>query len=213
MKLNPSYSPPDGAGVSLWERISHDPKYLRAKSRIQAQYGLPLPYDIQLDGEKWLAWMGAAEKPASRRAKRGKAFLKDVSALFKRFEVPEAWHSDFIADIAGLSSGNSFEERSSPKFNLYRDSDGNWEWECIITPETDLTNPRILESIQRQQKEHAGDPPRPAKDKNHGSRLDWRPVYAWHKRHPLFTIEEIAKKINYAPRVVRRKFAELENDK
>jgi hypothetical protein len=213
MKVHPSNGPPEGAGVSLWERISRDPKYLRTKRKIQAQYGLPLPYDIQLETEKWLGWMGAREKPPGKRAKRGKAFLKDVSALFKRFEVPEAWHSDFIADIAGVSSGNSFEERSNPKFNLYRDSDGSWAWECIITPETDLTNPLILESIQRQQKEYAGDPPRPARDNNHAGRLDWRPVYAWHKSHPLFTIQEIAKKINYTPQVVRRNFAELEDDK
>jgi hypothetical protein len=208
-------SPPSathGAGISLWERIMTDPKFLKAKREIQTQYGLPLPYDIRLENKKWLDWIGIGEKPTNPRAKRGRAFLKEVRALFKKFEIPEAWQYDFIADIAGVASGNTFEEWSSPKFNVYRDADGIWKWECIITPETDLTNPLILQLIQRGQKEFAGEPPQPAKDKSRPRKLDWRPVYEWHKRHPLFTIEEIAKKINYAPQAVKRKFTELEED-
>jgi len=213
MKSNPSDIILRGAGVSLWERISRDPHYLKAKRRIQARYGLPLSFDIRLEYKKWLDWMGAGEKPANQRAKRGKAFLHDVSVLFKKFEVPEAWHSDFIAEIAGLSSDQSLDEPSGPRFNLYLDNNGILKWECIITPETDLTNPLILELIQREQKEYAGDPPKPAKDKSQPRKLDWRPVYEWHKRHPLFSIAEIANKINYAPQTVRRKFTELESNK
>jgi len=201
--------PPAGAGLSLWDRISRDPDFLEARRRIQARYGLPLPYDIRTEGEKWLDWMGIEAEPASKQAKRGRAFLKDLHDLFRKFQVPEAWQPDFIAEIAGLAS----EESGRPKFNLYKDSEGNWKWECVITPETDLTDPLILESIQRGQKEYAGNPPPPARDKKHPRRLDWRPVYEWHKRHPLFTIAEIAKKIKHAPRTVRRKFAELENTK
>jgi hypothetical protein len=214
MKSDLSDTSLHGAGLSLWERIKTDPKFLKTKREIQARYGLPLPYDIRLENKNWLAWIGMGEKPTNPRAKRGRAFLKEVRALFKKFEVPDAWQYDFIADIAGLSSGNTFEEWSTPKFNLNRDAaDGNWKWECIITPETDLTNPLILHFIQRGQKEFAGNPPRPAKAKNDPRKLDWRPVYEWYKRHPLFTIEEIAKKINYAPQVVRRKFIELDNEK
>jgi len=209
MKSNPSDPQP---GVSLWERISRDPNYLKAKRKLQARYALPLPYDIRLDHMKWLDWTGAEEKPTSKQAKRGRAFLKDIHALFKKFEVPETWHDDFIADIAGLSSSDPSVESGNPKFNLSIGSDGNWKWECIVTPETDLTNPHILELIQRGQKEYAGDPPRPVKDKVNPLKLDWRPVYEWHKRHPLFAIEEIAKKINQAPKAVRREFAELEKD-
>ena len=35
---------------------------------------------------------------------RAVAFLKDLQTLFKEFEVPDKWYSDFIADIAGRSS-------------------------------------------------------------------------------------------------------------
>jgi len=41
-------------------------------------------------------------------------------------------------------------------------------------------------------------------------KLDWRPVYEWYKRHPLFTLEEIAEKIGYPAERVRLKIAELE---
>lgn len=212
MKSNTSDIPPVERGLSLWERINRDPKFLKAKQKLQSRYGLPLPFDIRLDNRKWLDWLGMGEKSTKQRAKQGRAFLKEVRALFKKLEVPEAWQADFIADIAGLSSDNSLEEWSRPKFNVYRDSHGNWKWECILTPETDLTNPLVLQLIQSGQKEYAGDPPRPARDENYPRQLDWRPLYEWHKRHPLFSLEEIAERVNHSREAVSRAFTELEKD-
>lgn len=208
MGLNPADHEPGGLGLSLWERIWRDPHFEEAKRRIQARYRLPLPYDIRLEEEKWLGWLGVKKGRESKRAERGRSFLKDVTELFKKFEVPEAWYPDFIAEIAGTG----VEEWRRPKFNLYQDPDGNWKWECIITPETDLTNPQILELIQRKQKQYAGEPPAPVKDLSRPGRLQWRSVYEWHKRHPLFTIEEIAKKLKRAPQTLRQRFAELEEE-
>ena len=96
MRSNPSEAPLRGRGLTLWERISRDPRYLEAKSQIRKRYGLPLPFDVRFDRRKWSEWLEADEK-------RGGAFLKDVRSLFKRFEVPDKWYSDFIADIAGPS--------------------------------------------------------------------------------------------------------------
>jgi hypothetical protein len=201
-------------GISLWERITTDPDFTKAKREIQAKYGLPLPYDIRLNYRDWIRWMGHGEKPTSRNAKRGRTFLSDVHALFKRFEVPDSWYEDFIAAIAGsFVYGDSQDIWSSPKFEIYKDNDGNFKWRCIITPETDLTNPMYLEMIQEQQKQYAGEPPSPIQDKNNPRRKDWRPVYEWYKRHPLFTIEEIAKKIGHSAHRVRLKFSELESQK
>ncbi len=104
---NPSEIRPRGRGMSLWERINSDPRYLQTKHEIQARYGLPLDFDIRLEHQKWCEWLGAEESSTSKQAKRGRAFLKDVQALFKRFQVPEAWHPEFIADIAGLSPEES----------------------------------------------------------------------------------------------------------
>jgi hypothetical protein len=50
-----------------------------------------------MDRRKWSEWIDADEK-------RARAFIKDVRALFKRFEVPDKWYSAFIADIVGPSS-------------------------------------------------------------------------------------------------------------
>jgi hypothetical protein len=115
-----------------------------------------------------------------------------------------------IAETAGRTYVHSLEAWNSPKFEIYKDQDGNWKWQCIITPETDLTNPMNIHLIQEQQKAWAGDPPQPAKDKNNPRKLDWRPVYEWHKRHPLFTLEEIARKLGYPAHRVRLKLGELE---
>lgn len=198
-------------GISLWDRITNDPEFIKVKHEIQARYGLPLNYDIRLNNRDWIRWMGYDEKPTSRIAKRGQAFLSDVHALFKRFEVPDSWYDDLIAAIAGsFVYGYSQDIWSSPKFEIYKDNEGNWKWQCIITPETDLTNPMYLNLIQEQQKAWAGDPPKPAKDKNNARKLDWRPVYEWYKRHPLFTLEELADKIGYPAHRVRLKLSELE---
>lgn len=197
-------------GVSLWNRITNDPEFIKIKRQIQARYGLPLNYDIRLNNPEWIKWMGYDEKPTTKTAKRGQAFLSDVQALFKKFEAPESWHNDLIAEIAGDSYDHPLEAWSIPKFEIYKDNEGNWKWQCIITPETDLTNPMCLEMIQSQQKQYAGDPPMPIKDKANSRKLDWQPVYEWHKRHPLFTLEEVAKKIGYPAHRVRLKFTELE---
>ena len=93
---DPSESPLPGTGLSLWERINRDRRYLAAKHEIQARYGLPLPFDNQSGSKKWSEWMEADKR-------RGQAFIEDVHTLFKKFEVPNSWYSDFIADIAGLS--------------------------------------------------------------------------------------------------------------
>jgi len=196
------------AGLSLWERVNREPKYLAAKKDIQTRYRLPLPYDIRWNFGKWRKWLGREDKPAGQRRKRGEAFLSEVHALLKKYEIPETWYPDFIADIAGKTT-DQVTGLEIPKFNFYQSVDGDWKWECIITPETDLTNPFILDLIQLQQKEYAGTPPKPAKSKVDHRKLDWRPVYEWHKLHPLFSIAEIAEKIGFAPETVRRRFHKL----
>jgi hypothetical protein len=197
-------------GISLWDRITNDSEFIKLKSEIQARYRLPLDYDIRLHHREWIKWMGYDEKPTSKAAKRGQAFLNDIHVLFKKFEVPESWDDDLIAEIAGSSYSDALEIGRRPKFEVYSDNEGNWQWRCIITPETDLTNPVYLEMIQSQQKQYAGNPPKPVQDKTNLRKLDWWPVYEWHKRHPLFTLEEIAKKIGYPSQRVRLKMLEFE---
>lgn len=104
MCSKPSETPPPGQALPLWERINHDPRYVEAKQAIQARYGLPLPFDIRWERQKWSAWLGEHETSASEQAEHGRAFLREVQALLKKFEVPDKWYADFIAEIAGLSS-------------------------------------------------------------------------------------------------------------
>jgi hypothetical protein len=102
MQSNRSKAQP-GRGLTLWERINSDPRYMQGKQAIRARYGLPLDFDIRSDRKKWMEWLGTDESGTSEPARRGQAFLHDVHALFRRFQVPEAWYSEFIADIAGRS--------------------------------------------------------------------------------------------------------------
>lgn len=103
---NPVAPPPYGRGLSLWERINRDPRYLEARHEIQVRYGLPLPFDIRLEPQKWSDWLGEQEAPLSERGKRGRLFMEEVHALLKKFQVPDGWYADFIAEIAGPSSAD-----------------------------------------------------------------------------------------------------------
>src|SRR5687767_1524046 len=71
------------AGKSFWDRIINDPDFVKAKRELQARYGLPVPYDIRLNNNEWIKWMGYDEDPMSERAKRGQAFHKDVDVLLR----------------------------------------------------------------------------------------------------------------------------------
>jgi len=203
--------PEEGSGLSLWDRFSREPEYLVARKDIRKRYNLPLPYDIRWNFRKWRNWLGLEDQSQSRKRKRGEAFLSEVHALLKKYQIPESWYPDFIADIAGISGG-PVAEVELPRFDFYQSADGEWKWECIVTPETDLTDPFILTLILTQQKEYAGAPPKPAKTQTDHRKLDWHPVYEWHKHHPLFSIAEIAEMIGFAPETLRRKFRELRKE-
>jgi len=84
-----------------------------------------------------------------------------------------------------------------------------WKTEIIITPDTDMTDPMVLEFIRDIQKSSTENPPQPIQDKNNPKKLDWANVYEWYLLHPLFTAEDIAERIGYEPQRVRLKFSEL----
>jgi hypothetical protein len=212
MNAKPGDQPATGVGFSLWERIQRDPGFVAAKRRIQKRYGLPLPFDIRHHYRRWQTWLGRAGKRNGARKKRGESFLSEVQTLLKYHQVPDAWYPDFIADIAGRAS-NQVGEIKLPRTSFYQDAQGEWKWECILTPETNLTDPFVLEAIQNLQKEYAGDPPAPVPDLNDRRKLDWQPVLQWHRQHPLFSIAEIAGRIGYAPATLRRKFRKIERGK
>jgi hypothetical protein len=189
-------------GMSYWERINHNPDFVKAKRKLQARYGLPLPFDIFRQNNKgWRDWL----------KKRGREFCRELKSLFDGFGIPDEWRDDLLGVIAGTPFGHSLEVSGHPMFEIYR-SNGGWEWRCIITPQTDLTNPLILELIRDQQKLYASPPPKPERDKNNPRKTDWYPVYEWHKTHPLFTIREIADSIGYEYQTVRKAFADIERN-
>jgi hypothetical protein len=195
------------AGASYWRRMHDDPDFTRRLDKIRAEYDLPLDFDIRIESARWIDWLGLDDTPGTKATQRGRAFMAEMRALFTDLKIPAIWHDEIIAETAGRYQYQTF----PPMVDLgtLRIVEGRPAWQLTITPETDLTNPAVLELMQQQQKAHAGEPPAPVQDKAGHGRLDWGPVYEWSKSHPLFTIEELAKKIGYTSQYIREKFSEL----
>jgi hypothetical protein len=52
---------------------------------------------------KWSDWLREKEAPSSEGARRGRLFIEEVHALLKKFQVPDGWYPDFIAEMASPS--------------------------------------------------------------------------------------------------------------
>lgn len=199
---------------SFWERINSDPDFIKAKRNLQARHGLASSFHSEYFRSKNSKAVLIIWKPKEQKVYEvNQPFLDDAEKLLADFSIPLAWHNDFIRLLAGISVPE-IETVDLVSIQFKRDENGNKIWQAVITPETDLNDPMVIETIQRLQRQHAGDPPKPIKDKINPRKYDWRPTYEWYKKYKhLFTIEDIAKKINYTPHRVRLKLAELENDK
>ena len=191
------------AGSELhWERLKSN-RELQADIRsLQIRWNMPFPDNFTM--AQWIKWIDSDLDRFSR-------FSKDVDQMVEKYSVPKVWRSDIEYLIRAGKNGWHTVPMGTPKSRFSIDpKTREQKIEIIITPETDLTNPLVIFIIQQMQKNFTGDPPKPICDQNNPRKSDWRPVYEWHKYHPLFTEEEIAEKIGYAPQTVRHKFADLE---
>jgi hypothetical protein len=79
----------------------------------------------------------------------------------------------------------------------------------VITVETDLGNPLVLDTIKKWQDDRRSNPPSPIKV---GKEKDWRPVWEWCKRNPDVTHKEIAEKLKCHRVTVSRALERLDKE-
>lgn len=96
-----------------------------------------------------------------------------------------------------------------PSGRWYR-KNGKPYHELIIDDQVDVANPIIQAYILQMQKGFDA-PPKPLPMKNDRRKLDWRPVWEWHKKHPEIGMNDLARLLGYERSYLSRKLNELED--
>jgi hypothetical protein len=109
-----------------------------------------------------------------------------------RFGIPQKFYNSLHRMVIMGNRNPEYKSMGFPSFKFYKDKDGKLVHECIITPETDLGNPLVLNFIRQWQARQRDDVPHPGPAQNNKRQLDWRPVWEWRNRHPDVTDAEIA---------------------
>lgn len=208
----------EGANRVEWERYLENSELMTEVKAIQKKYGLPLPTIQDVIG--WMDWLEPidinrekGELIFGKHGLRREKLLKDLDDLRKKYDIPSIYKRFLqrlvtTRDKSFLSGGyNPF-----PELRSRMGKDGKRIFECLITPETDFENPLVIELIKRWQLENGASPPQPVLMRGDKRKLDWRLVWAWHKRHPDVTITEIAKSLSYNRVTVSRELNKIEKE-
>ncbi|MCX7841253.1 MAG: hypothetical protein N2559_17585 [Anaerolineae bacterium] len=198
-----------------FKRIFEDVDLQTEIRRILRKYGLPIP-EKELDD--WLGYndlnaglIGISQSREliwNKRAQRRINLEQDMQEIEQRFGIPQKFKS-CLFDLVVIGKVTFLYYIGYPKIQVKRDGN-DWVEELIITPETDINNPLVLEFIWRWQKHHRNLPPQPRPMKGNPRKLDWRAVWEWSRRHPSITRDEIARMLYRLPVTVRRKLEELD---
>lgn len=207
-----------------WQRHIENPELINELKKIRDRNDLP----IQIRGTKHIAakevldWMGwnesikvnksKGELILGAKAQRREKVRSEVSELMVRFGIPrkyfDALHQMVLIDNKGLHRWDV----GFPSFRARKDENGKLIYQCIITPETDLGNPAILDFIKRWQVLQRDAIPHPQPMRDNKRKLDWRPVWEWRNRHPDVSDAEIAKLLGKNRVTVSRSLEKLDKE-
>lgn len=211
------------AEKAQFNRIFHSAKLKDEVKNLQRRFGLPVP-----SRAAYLEWRGdddpnfsvlgyneLGEEILSERGDRSQKFDKELEELAKRLGVHKNFYGYFreLAIYGSSNYGTLFPipfEMGYPEARTTREKNGDFVREMIITPETDIDNPLVIEYIRAWQREHRDIPPQPEPLENKPRELDWQPVWEWHMRHPSVKIYQLAEMLKYEPATIRRKLAEVD---
>lgn len=205
------------------QRLFENTELLKEVKKLQVDFGLPLDpqgkvYPSGKQIADWYGWDEPIEVDKSGRkviygpkGQRRERLKKEIKALAKRFNIPNKFLSSLKNLVVANNYGYQLFSAGFPSIRFDKDRDGNLVQELIVTPETDLGNPIVLEFIRDWQKDQLDtlSCPQPIM---RGRRLDWRPVWEWKKRHPDVTYKEIAPHLHRNSTNVRKALAALDKE-
>ena len=180
-----------------WQRLIENNQDLRNELRsLRGRYaGLPLRV------EEVTKWIDGTSSDIQQQ------FGKEVEQLRKRHGIPEIWKTTFwYLAITRTPISVPF-PLGSPKGHFVERENGSKGSKLIINDETAIHNPIVQKWIRAWQKQFLEPPPRPHPMKDNPRKLDWQPVWEWHKAHPYVSIREIADMLGYSYGYVRQKLA------
>ncbi len=183
-------------------------------NKIRAKTFLPLYLKsgkVFFEDPIYVNWIGSHEsnkKAKSEKVKRVRKVVKSVRKMLIKYGIPAHFFGSLLNFVLIGEQIHTYQTKGFPQFTYNRHEDGEWRHECVITPETDLGNPLVLENIKEWQKTHKNKPPFPVKI---GRRKDWRPVWEWRNRNPGVRDIEIAKMLGLNRVTVSRALNNLDN--
>lgn len=198
-----------------WNRHLENLKLKKDIVEIQAKMKLPLCLrDNLMDYEDpiYIEWMGWDEKNKvikNNKNKRRKKLINEVTKILDKYYVPAQYFGSLFYFVLTGKQSEGYLTKGFPSFTYHRDENGEWKHKCIITPETDLENPLILDIIKDWQIARQTKIPLPIK---RGKSKDWRPVWEWKKRHPNISDREIADMLHLNRVTLSRALEKLNNE-
>jgi hypothetical protein len=160
----------------------------------------------------WMGWEELNEAVKSKKDKRRRKVIKRVRGILDKYKIPSHFFGSLFDFVVTGESTHSYQTKGFPYFvhgaDKFQSNDfAEWKYLCIITPETDLENPLVLENIKEWQLRYKNIPPQPIIV---GRKKDWMPVWEWRKRNPDVSIGEIAKLLKVHRVTVSRALNQLD---
>lgn len=207
------------ADFSEWNRVTENPGLNSEVIRLRESYGLPLDcVHISQCGD-WLGWdeplgfdLAGEIVTIGEKSRRREQLFTEVRELMARFDIPDKFNISIQNWVILGRRVLGYANLGFPTEQGYQSKDGKWIHELIITPETDLGNPLVIEYINYWQSHFAQKPPQPKPLASHPRKLDWRPVWEWRNRHPQVTDREIAEMLNRNRVAVSRALERLDKE-
>jgi len=198
------------ANTDEWQRlVEENPELLAALEDIQRKHSLPLPMptkpgDTIAGAAQWGEWLERCQTWPKEHPSEKLCILESILTLAERFRISEKLYiALFFVVVMGVCE-------PAPEFALGQ------AWGALFTDGSDLyirTGHPYFRKAAIELMLRNDPPPRPQHAKDNRRKLDWRPLHEWHMRHPVVTITEVARVLNYNAVTVRRKLAELDYTK
>ncbi len=198
-----------------WNRLLENRKLGDDIRSIQSKFGLPLSLQGSqplFENPTYTAWMGWDVRNTTQRIrlnKRCKTLVQKARRLIHKYQIPSQYFGSLWNHLMTGKEGPSYRSGGFPTYTFRKNDFGEWTHQCILTPETDLGNPLVMNDIRDWQVKHKTMPPRPLQV---GKAKDWLQVWEWRNRNPDISDRQIADMLGVHRVTVSRAMERLDKE-